>query len=182
MATDPFGRWINPDKGIFGGAKLSSSTFSNVGGAVNDLFAAEGYKIKAKGNRLEAGQYDSAAGFADENAMFARASTTIKLAQQDRENLKVLGGQSADIAGAGFSASGSALDIMRDSASQGALTSQVLGAQGEIAVHGYEEQAKSYRTMAEASRLAADAQDTAGMGSTISGGIKAAAAIASVFL
>jgi hypothetical protein len=43
-----------------------------------------------------------------------------------------LGGQEADVAGAGFSEGGSALDLLRSSASQGALTHAVLGQQGLI--------------------------------------------------
>lgn len=170
-------------KDIFGNnLTLSRSTFGDIGGAVSDLFAAQGYGIKAQGNRLEAGRYDDAASFADENALFTAASTRIKEAQSERENLKVLGGQQADVADAGFAASGSALDIMRDSAAQGALSHAVITAQGQITETGYREQAKSFRSMADASRLAADAQDTAGLGANISGGIKAASALATVFI
>ena len=57
---------------------------------------------------------------------------------------------------AGFAASGTALDLLRDSASQGALQKATLGFQGEVDEIGYEQQAKSYEFMAKASRMSAD--------------------------
>ncbi len=47
------------------------------------------------------------------------------------------------MAGAGLGESGSALDILRDSASQGALTKATLGQQGLINEAGYQEQQQS---------------------------------------
>lgn len=156
------------------------SFFSNAGGAVSDLFAAKGYGFKAQGARIEQGMYTEAAGFADENVEFTKASTDIKLQQQERENLKLIGGQQADVAGAGFAASGSALDLLRDSASQGSLAKQVLGSQGQITEAGYEEQAKALRSQADAAGVAAQAADEAQKGANISSAIKGVAAIFSL--
>ena len=161
---------------------FGSSTFTNLSGAAGDLFAAQGHKIKAAGNRVEAENYDLASQFSLQNVEFTKTSTAIKSAQLDRENTKMLGGIQADVAGAGFAASGSALDILRESAAQGALTKSVGEFQGLITEAGYEQQAKSYQNMAKAARMAADAEDTAALGSTITGGIKGLASIATLFV
>ncbi len=179
---------------------LSQQMFSDVGGAVNDLFGAVGaykqaglnaqaLKIKAAGDIAEAQQYDLAQKLALQNEQFTKTSTAIKEAQQARETTMQIGGQQAAISGAGFAESGSALDILRSSASQGAMTQAVLGQQGLISEAGYEEQAQSYGIMSSAAQAAAAqetqmAEETKGAGTfasigDIAGGlIKGAAAIA----
>ncbi len=87
----------------------------------------------------------------------------------------------ADVAGAGFSMSGSAADIMRDSASQGALTHAVLGQQGLINEAGYKEQAASDNTMATAAVQAGNAEGNAATFADVTGGIKMIAGMASLF-
>lgn len=164
----------------FGGA-FGKDTISGIGGAVSDLFASEGYKSKAKGLQFEKANYLEAAGMADKNAEFTELSTGIKLAQLDRSIYKTLGGISADVAGAGFAASGSALDILADSAAQGSLTKSVTQQQGIIDADNYRVQAKSYRNMASAADVAIDAANNASTGALISGGFKAASAIFSLF-
>jgi hypothetical protein len=46
---------------------FGGSTFSDISGAVGDLFAAEGHKSKAEGDRIEAQNYDLASGLALQN-------------------------------------------------------------------------------------------------------------------
>jgi hypothetical protein len=58
----------------------------------------------------------------------------------------------------------------------------VLGEQGLITEAGYKEQAASYRTMADAAGMAAQADDSAGKAAWISAGIKGLAAVASIAL
>lgn len=181
---------------------ISSSTFSSAGGAVDSLFAgigeiqggklkAQGLRLKAQGDLAEASEYDLAGSFAKQNVAFTKNSTDIKQMQADRENARSFGETTADISGAGFGSSGSALDILRDSASQGAMTKAVLGQQGLITEAGYQEQADSYTLMSSAARMAAagemdiankteDLANTQGIGSFISGAIKGVAAIASI--
>jgi hypothetical protein len=161
---------------------FGTSTLTSASGAVSDLFAAEGHRAKAQGDRFEAENYDRASVLATQNEKFTETSTAIKQAQLDRENFKMIGGQEADVAGAGFAASGSALDLMRDSAQQGALTKAVGAQQGLITEAGYDEQAASYTTMSKAARMAADAEDNAAFGADITGAIKGATAIASLFV
>lgn len=182
MATDIFGNWIDPDKaGSGGGMKVSGSTFGYAGGAVSDLFAAKGYRAKAEGDKFEQANYLAAAGLADQNAVYTEWSTKIKQTQADRELYKSIGGTQSDIAGAGFAQSGSALDILRESASQGAMARAVLGEQGQIQEAGFREQAQSYRNMASAAQVAIDAEGEAAKGATWSAAIKGAAAVASMF-
>jgi hypothetical protein len=161
---------------------LSQTTFSDFGGAASDLFAAKGDNAKAQYDFAEGKNYGLAADLAGQNAKFTETSTAIKQAQQQRELMLNLGGERADVAGAGFAESGSSLDILRDSASQGALTHAVMGQQGLINEAGFEEQQKSYQTMQTAAIDAGNAENQAATGSEISSGIKAIAGIASIAL
>jgi hypothetical protein len=156
---------------------LSSSTFTDIGGAVSDLFAglgaqtqaslkaqgldiqAEGTELQAEGNLTEAQNYTLASTLASQNAQYTQMSTAIQQAQQQRSTTIQIGGQRAAAAGAGFAASGSSLDIMADSARQGALYQAVLGQQGLITEAGYQEQAQSYTNMAAAATNAAAVEE-----------------------
>lgn len=160
---------------------FGSSTFADLGGAVSDLFNSSAHKYKAQGDLIEAQNYDLASELATQNEKFTETSTAIKQAQLDRSIYQTIGGQQADVAGAGFAESGSALDLMRDSAAQGALTKAVAGQQGLITEAGYTEAAKSYSNMADAARMAASAENNASTGSIFTGAIKGVAALATLF-
>jgi hypothetical protein len=156
--------------------------FSNVGGGVSDFFQGLGDQAKAEGDRLEGQRYQEAAGLADKNAAFTAQSEAIQEYQAGRSAEKTIGGIKADVAANGFTEGGSALDILRDSANQAALQAGVLKQQGLITEAGYQEQAASYRIMAQAADKAASAEDTAATGAFISGGIKIAAAAFGAFM
>src|SRR5271163_3005967 len=98
---------------------FGSGTINSFGAVASDIFAGQADQAKAQGDYSEATEYNEAAALATQNEGFTKTSTAIKEAQQTRELTMNLGGQTANQAGAGFAASGSALDIMRDSASQG---------------------------------------------------------------
>lgn len=181
---------------------LSDKTFSDAGGLVSDLFAgfgaeksadlnAESLRLKAKGDLAEAGQYDLASTLASQNEKYTETSTAIQEAQQARNTTMQIGGQQAAVAGAGFAESGSALDILADSARQGALAKATLSQQGLITEAGYNEQAQSYTLMANTARATAAGEEdianktedagTMTMVGDIAGGIlKGAAAIATL--
>lgn len=161
---------------------FGTSTITSASGAVSDLFASFGHDAKAAGDRIEADNYDMASDLALQNARFTEDSTKIKQAQQDRELTMTIGGQEAGTGGAGLAQSGSAMALLRDSMSQGALTHAVLGQQGAITEAGYQEQAASYTNMSKAARMAADAEDTASTGSLITGALKGITAVASIGL
>lgn len=169
---------------------LGASTFSNLGGAVSDLFAgmgaedkadlaaqglqltaqgtlitaqgtqinAEALRTKAAGDTAESENYDLAAALATANSAYTAQSTRIQQAQTDRQITQTIGTQRAGVAGAGFASGGSAGDLLRDSASQGALAKGVLANQGLITEAGFDEQAKSYTTLATTGRATAAAE------------------------
>jgi hypothetical protein len=139
-------------------------------GAQGTRLSAEGLRIKAGGDLAESGNYDIAATLATENEAYTEQSTRIQQTQLDRQVTQTIGGQQASVAAAGFTSGGSAGDIMRDSASQGALAKGVLAQQGVITEAGFDEQAKSFTTMANAGRTtAAGEMDIAGKTDTIAG-------------
>lgn len=130
-----------------------SDTFSNAGGAVSDLFGAVG-------SFQAAGSYRTSAKYARQNADLERESLAIKRLQLRRETFRAIGGQKMDVAASGFANSGTALDLARDTASQGALARNALEVQGKIDVNTYEGQA-------EAADQQAGAEETAGIGGLI---------------
>lgn len=161
---------------------LGGATFSDAGAGVSDIFAGFGAQSKAKGDYLEAENYGLAANYANQEAAFTKQSTAIQQFQESRKISQSLGQTTADVAGAGFATSGSAMDILRDSASQGALSKAVLGEQGLITEQGYKEQAQSYENMQSAAVMAAGAEKTAATGDFVAGGFQAAASIATLGL
>ena len=167
--------------GLFGqGGGLSDKTFGDISGAASDLFAAQGDQAKAQYDFAEAKNYGLASDLALQNEKFTETSTQIKEAQQQREAMGAYRGVEAEVAGAGFAESGSALDILRDSASQAALTHAVIGQQGLITEAGYKEQAESYQTMQQAATQAGNAENEASTFADITAGIKGVAAIATL--
>lgn len=180
--------------GLLGlGGGLSSSTFGNAGGAVADIFGgigaatstqlqaqglniqAEGTQIssesellQAQGNLAEGQEYSLAENLAKQNEAYTEASTNIQAAQQERQVAMTIGGERAATGGAGLANSGSAGDLLRSSAQQGALAGAVLRMQGQITEAGYNEQAASYGLMATtAGQTAAGEQQIAGQEQSI---------------
>lgn len=141
---------------------LSDSFFGNLGGAVSGVFGAIGQAQSAKG-------YKQAAEFASENATIAGESAKIQQLQAGRQIYKNLSTANADIAANGLAGGGSAGDILRDSAQQGALTKQLITQQGAINVLGYQAEAASYSSMASAAK-------SSSFGDLLGAGLKLAAA------
>lgn len=123
---------------------------SGVGGAVSDLF-------KSQGNSAQATDFQGAATLAEQNAQLSAASTRIQEAQTSRTVAQSLGTTQADIAGAGFTNSGSALDILKSSAQQGALAKSLVNIQGAINENSYAAQAGAYTGEAKAAQEASTA-------------------------
>ena len=154
--------------------------FNNAGGAVADLFASQGSELRAQGLGIEAGNLDAAAAFAGQNIGFTQQSTAIKEMAAERNIFQTMGAQEAGTAGAGFSASGSALDLLRSSAQQGALTKAVLGQQGLITEAGFAEQQRAYQAQANAARLAQQSAENDSDAQEIGGFIKGGLSIANL--
>jgi hypothetical protein len=115
---------------------------------------ATGLRLKATGTGIEGENYDSAAVLAHQNEQFTRESFGVKEMMADREIYQTIGGARADIAASGFQRSGSAIDLLRASAAEGAMTKSLLQRQGLITEEGYKQQAKSYENLAGYARFA----------------------------
>lgn len=116
---------------------------------------AAGLRIKATGDLAEAANYDLAAHLARKNKQYTEESTRIQEFQLQRKTNLFIGEQVAGFGAAGLKTSGSATDILRESATQGALSKAVLQKQGLIQEESFEEAARSYETMSHAARFAA---------------------------
>lgn len=169
---------------------FGASTFNDFAGAASDLFSgitgSESLNIKAEGDLAEAKSYQLAAQLAGLNEQYAKTETNVKEAQNEREIYQTESQQQAQVAGGGLAESGSALDLLSSSASQGALSQAIIGQQGLITEAGYQEQQDSYNNMATALQQAASEEQKlasqTSMFSEITGGIKAAAGIATLFI
>ena len=166
----------------FSGLNFNTAGLGSIAGGVSDLFSAMGYKAKAQGDVFEQQNYQLAATLADQNEQFTEWSTALKQSTEDRQLFNSLGQTKADVAGAGLAESGDALDILRQSAQEGAQARAVIGEQGLISEAGYREQAQSYRNMAAAAQVAIDAENKAAQGAEITGAIKIAAGVTSMFI
>lgn len=152
----------------------------DISGAVSDIFQAEADKSKARFDRIEGQEYSLASDLATQNEEFTQMSTAIKEAGENREVTQALGKTQAEVAGAGFATSGSALDILRSGAQQGAILKAVANEQGLITEAGFREQSDSYTLMSTAANEAAQAEDNAAKGARIGEWINIAAAVIDV--
>lgn len=120
---------------------------SAIGGAVSSLFSS-------KGNTAQANSYTSAAQLEQQNAQLQAASTKIQETQIARSVALSAGTTQADVAGAGFTMSGSALDLMKSSAQQGSLAKSLVNIQGAISENSYASEAGTYLAKAKAANEA----------------------------
>lgn len=139
------------------------SLINSGGQAIQDLFGSEGATA-------EANSYNTAAQLAQQNAALTAASTRIQETQTARSVLQTEGTQITDVAGAGFTESGSALDLLRSSAQQGALQESLTNIQGAINENAYAAQAGAYKGAAAAANENASA-NTVGAISAIGGAL-----------
>lgn len=151
--------------------------FDRIGGAVDDLTGAIGSFSAAKGYKAQAKGYDAAAEISRVNKEIASEAAGIQAFSADRDIYKTLGAQRAAIGANGLSASGSALDVLRDSATQGSLTKQLLGRQSAIESLSYDQEAASFEMQAAAARNAASSSKKSGIGGLVKTGLT----IASLF-
>lgn len=162
--SDIFGGLSSIASGVASGASGYASYLGAQGQATADQYAALADQYKAEGAEFEQQNYELAAKLAGQNADYTVLSTAIQQHQDDRQIYQSLSNTQAQTAGAGLKESGSAVDILSDSASQGALAKQVLGEQGYITEAGYEEQKQSYLNMSSAANVAIEAANTAAQG------------------
>ncbi len=168
---------------------FGSLTVSDFGSAASDLLQGQATKeadqLKAQGDIVEGQNYTLAAALAGQNEEFTVQSTAVQEAQTARRMYQAEGATAAEVGGAGFQNSGSALDIMRSNVQQGSLNKQIVGQQGLITEAGYAEQQTAYTNLAGYANYAAGVEQDMGnkavTDSYITAGFSAAAGIASLF-
>ncbi len=137
----------SPSFSGIGGGRIAGTT-SGIGGAVSDLFAGQG-------DLAEATNYDLASQYATTEAQFTKSATNISREQANRQLTQAIGSEKAGYAGGGLTLGGSAGDVLRSSAQQGALTKATINYQASETALGFTEQAQSYSNLADAARSAA---------------------------
>lgn len=138
-----------------------ANAFGDIGTSITDFGSAAADLLEAQGATTSAGTYMQAASVSEQNAAVEAQSTAIQEVQAQRKLYSTVGGQQAEVAGAGFGASGTALDLMRSSAEQGALTQQVTQLQGSLNVSAYQQQAAAETGQAQSAETAASAETSA---------------------
>lgn len=141
----------------------------SIGGIFGAVTSLVGGGSKALGAEKESEAYLQAAHIADQNAVLSEHTTAINETQLQRQIYQVTGQEQAQTAGAGFSNSGSALDLLRMSAQQGALAKQLMATQGQITAQGFRQQAAANRAMAFGAKVQAAGSALGGPGSGIFG-------------
>lgn len=136
------------------------NALDDIGGAVSDIFGAVGSKQAAS-------SYDTAAKIAEGNKAVTLRSGEIQQQQENQTIIQAIGGEQASVAGAGFTAGGSAGDLLRMSAQKGALNKQLLANQTEITAQGFDQQAAAYKGQEEAANVKAAGQGAGGILKTV---------------
>lgn len=137
----------SPAGGAAGTSPAGGLNFGLIGSGISDLFGAAG-------DADEANAYAKASTLATQNAAYAKESTGLQETQASRQIYQTIGTQQAQVAGAGFGKGGSSQELLRSSQSQGELTKQVIGVQGNINVAGYQAQADAYTAQKQAAEAA----------------------------
>lgn len=127
----------------------------SISGAVGDLFSAAG-------SFQEANAYGKAKDVALDNEAITLRSGQIQQQQENQAIITATGGEQAAVAGAGFTAGGSAGDLMRMSLQKGALNKQLLANQNEITAQGFEQQADAYKGQQQAAQTQGEGQAAGG--------------------
>lgn len=171
---------------LFGAAGDLLSGFSSYLGSQSQT---AGYAAEAAGYDQEMQGFITAEQLEDQNITEAAVSGKIQDIQTQRKIYMSESGTRSDVATAGLAESGNALDILRSSAEQGALTIGMQDTQTAINENNYREQALAYHmeatqagSEANAARSAASAAQTGGILGGIGGILKAGAALAPLAL
>lgn len=163
---------------LFGGGTGANANvgkaFGDVGGAVSDLFGAYGDFLSAGAYSDAASMEEKAAALSAQDVNLVNASTNIQTAQAQRQVNSALGGQTSDIAGAGFAQEGSALWLHADSMRQGAIATSLIKTQGAITAQGYQIQELSEEAAARQDESLSSQASLGGIGDIIGAGLKLA--------
>lgn len=140
--------------------------------AIGSFASAAGSLLSAQGSDASAEAFKKASDIASQDERIQKESTAIQQLQQQRQIIKTLGGQRAEVAGAGFAESGSSLALMASSAQQGAMTVALTGIQGQILANGYAQQAAAYTGQQHAAEASASASRAGAAGGIVGGALK----------
>lgn len=172
------GTSTGPSAGVVG---TGVSGFVNgIGGAVGDLMTASGDRAQALGDTQAAAAFGTASNLATQDVNYEEQSTRIQQVQAQRQITQTLGSQRAEVAGAGFESSGSSLSLLASSAQQGAMTTAMIGVQGQILANGYQQQAQAYTAQQDSALAAATAASDAASAATAGAATSAIAGVAAL--
>ena len=136
------------------------------GSAASDLFSGFGAYIssglKSEGFAAEAANYGMASKLAGENATYAGEAGLAKEVQEKRKQELGIGREVTNIAGNGFTLSGSSLDILRNAHEQAGLETALTQQQTSMNVTGYQEQSAAYKVMQNYALDASKTENTLG--------------------
>lgn len=138
--------------------------FNLFGQGIGDLFSAQGSQEAA--NIL-----NQAAQVGQQMETLEGVSGKLQQQQQQRQLYQVQGQQVAAAGANNTATAGSALNIIRSSQQQGALTQQLTGVQTGIQQEGTQMQVLQIQAEAAQAEAAAQAQTAAGIGSLLGGGV-----------
>ncbi len=147
-------------------ANPTTQTILGESGLINALYGEEAAGVQAAGEQTalgteaagtqaEAAQYGIAGAISGENAQIAELSGQMQQYQNTRQLMMTLGTQAADISGAGFQESGTALNLARSSLQQGLLQNQVIGINANLQAGGYLEAAAATQAEQQAAQTTA---------------------------
>lgn len=154
-----------------------SSTMSGISQGASGLGAVAADIFGAAGASASQAEFQQGEQSAMTNAQIAESEGRIKAAQILRQSTQQIGGERADIAGAGLTQGGSAADLLRSSQSQASLALGLANEQRQINVNGYLQQAASMGAEANAAGVKKKGDVVGG----ILGAVGAVASIASIF-
>ncbi len=150
---------------------MSSSGIINYSGAATDFGAAANDLFSSAGSAQSAQSYGQAATIAQENVGITERGTAITEAQTQRSIIQATGSEAADVAGAGQTAGGSSLYLMRSSLQQGALQKQLVQTQGDITAQGFQQQATAYTGQEQAAKTQSKGQAAGGLLGIVGGAL-----------
>lgn len=125
--------------------------FGMILGAVGSIIGGIGKKKQAKAQK-KAAKFN--AKLAARNAEIIRERTDINLTRLNQETIRATGGAVAGFSKGGVEISGSALDVLRETARNSALDASLIKKQGEIDENAFLSQAKGFTSEAKQAKTA----------------------------
>ena len=136
---------------------LQATATTDTAAATADTANATAATTSATGYTAEGASYQTSADIAAQNAVTAQLAGQVTTLQEARTMRTTEGEQQAAVAGSGFGASGSSLDIIRSSLQQGYLTQQLNTLTATETAGGYLEEQSAALAEKAATKVSADA-------------------------